>query len=239
MVGKAAHHETLINLLSSIMRYLFAITLLSILVLVIAWQPNTQLSFWQQDISNTEHRSTETNNINKKITVSQQAPETEEHTRQRYQQTDTSFEDFIPDAAAIESMQQARLKGDPRAPKLADHHERETPTEEELGDHEQYLEYERRQQKRVYRAYVDASKIKTAQLRSMIEQGKAEGISPEEIAFAEEKIRGIEEMAAKLQQDYPDIMEDSYQPPADWLIENLGKEDNSIKTEEVEANIEQ
>lgn len=136
-------------------------------------------------------------------------------------------------------MQKDRLEGDSRAPKLGKHHERETPTEAELGDHEQYLKYERRQQKRIYRAYVDASKIKTVQLRSMIEQGKTEGVSAAEIEFAEEKIRGIEEMAITLQQDFPEIMDDSYQPPADWLIENLGKDDNSIKSDQTKANIAQ
>jgi hypothetical protein len=81
--------------------------------------------------------------------------------------------------------------------------------------------------------------VKTTQLRTMIEKGKAEGISEEEIAFAEEKIRGIEEMAIQLQQDYPDIMQDSYQPPADWLIENLGKDEDSVKSNEPDANIAQ
>ena len=73
----------------------------------------------------------------------------------------------------------------------------------------------------------------------MIEKGKTEGVSPEEIAFAEDKIRGIEEMAIKLQQDHPDIMETSYQPPADWLIESLGKDDNPIKSTETQAQIAQ
>ena len=68
----------------------------------------------------------------------------------------------IPDPDAVASMRQARLKGDPRAPSLKEHHKRETPTEEELGNHERYLEYELRQKKRTYRAYVEASKIKTA-----------------------------------------------------------------------------
>lgn len=221
------------------MRYLLAISLLSILVLIIAWQPNTELSFWQDSLSSTDRHQADRQNDPALSKFSNEALAGDKPHDSDDEFPEDLSEDFIPDPKAIESMQQARLKGDPRAPKLGKHHEREVPTEEELGDHEQYLEYERRQQKRVYRAYVDASKIKTAQLRSMIEQGKAEGISPEEIAFAEDKIKGIEEMAAKLQQDYPDIMEDSYQPPADWLIENLGKDDDSIKSEESKANIEQ
>ncbi len=70
----------------------------------------------------------------------------------------------------------------------------------------------------------------------MIERGKAEGVSAEQIASAEDKIRGIEEMATQLQQDYPDIMEDSYQPPADWLIENLGKDADSTQSESSTSN---
>jgi hypothetical protein len=46
-------------------------------------------------------------------------------------------------------------------------------------------------------------------------------------------------MAIQLQQDHPDIMEDNYQPPADWLIENLGKDDDSIKSNDSEASIAQ
>ena len=35
---------------------------------------------------------------------------------------------------------------------------------------------------------------------------------------------------SRLQQDPPDIINERYQPPADWLTETLGKDDNSIKT---------
>ncbi len=222
------------------MRYLFGITILSILVLFIAWQPTSQLEFWQDSVSEpTPSQDSRNNGIAPSSSTTSQSSSTEQPSGQSDSNSDDIIENFTPNPEAVASMRQARLKGDPRAPKLGEHHARETPTEEELGDHEQYLEYERRQQKRVFRAYVEASKIKTAQLRSMIEKGKAEGISAEEIKFAEDKIRGIEEMAITLQQEHPDIMEDSYQPPADWLIENLGKSDDSIKTAESEANIEQ
>lgn len=215
------------------MRALFAITILSVFVLVFIWQPNSQLMFWQKGSSESSILQTDKNNDSTTLNnITSKALTAESADAQYDGARDEIIEDFIPNPEAVASMRQARIEGDPRAPALGQHHEREVPSEAELGDHEQYLEYERRQQKRVYRAYVEASKVKTAQLRSMIEQGKAEGVSPEEIAFAEEKIRGIEEMAITLQQDHPDIMEDSYEPPADWLIENLGKEDDSIKTDE-------
>jgi hypothetical protein len=85
----------------------------------------------------------------------------------------------------------------------------------------------------VYRAYVEAAKIKTAEIRKMIEQGKEGGISDEEIAFAEAKIQGIEDMAAQLQQEHPDIMQDEYKPADDWLIDNLGVSDPQTDEENV------
>jgi hypothetical protein len=221
------------------MRIFLAITTLAIASLIIFWQPDSQILFWQESSphANVLHGGSKSSAIDSQSSKKQSLEE--ENIITDDGRRDDLIEDFIPDPEAVASMRQARLEGDSRAPNLAPNHEREKPTEDELVDHEQYLEYERRQQKRVYRAYVEASKIKTTQLRSMIEQGKEEGISAEEIAFAEEKIRGIEEMAMTLQQDYPDIMEDSYQPPADWLIENLGKDDDSIKTDESTANIAQ
>ena len=208
--------------------------------LIIFWQPDAKILFWQESISDSIASKNEAKNSTVILPSRINQVQTEEKSTPQYEsKRDEIVEDFIPNPEAVASMRQARLEGDPRAPKLGNHHEREKPTEEELGDHEQYLEYERRQQKRVFRAYVEASKVKTAQLRSMIEKGKTEGVSPEEIAFAEDKIRGIEEMAIKLQQDHPDIMETSYQPPADWLIESLGKDDNPIKSTETQAQIAQ
>lgn len=227
------------------MRTFLAITLLTMTGIIIFWQPDSKIFFWQDSFSktNTAHSDVQKITSGKSaITADKSAhPTTAEKTDDGLydDNRDDIIDDFIPNPEAVAAMRQARLEGDPRAPKLGTHHEREIPTEEELGDHEQYLEYERRQQKRIYRAYVDASKIKTAQLRSMIEQGKTEGVSAAEIAFAEEKIRGIEEMAIKLQQDHPDIMDSSYQPPADWLIENLGKDDNSNKSDETKVDIAQ
>ncbi|MEH6449293.1 MAG: hypothetical protein V7765_11525 [Oleispira sp.] len=222
------------------MRFFFALSILCVFTLVFFWQPDSQLAFWQDGLSPSEFSQVEAKNgaLNS-YNTSAQNPLTEQSGALLADKRDDIIEDFIPNPKTVASLRQARLEGDPRTPNLAPNHEREKPSAEELGDHDQYVEYEKRQQKRVYRAYVEASKIKTAQLRSMIERGKAEGVSAEEIAFAEEKIRGIEEMAITLQQDHPDIMEDSYQPPADWLIESLGQDDNSIKSDESDANIAQ
>ena len=222
------------------MRILIVILSLVMACLIIFWQSDSQILFWQESSESSKYEILKANDQSASAINAAQAASKETSRGVEYDVQGSQFyeEAFTPNPAAIASMRQARLEGDPRAPKLGEYHEREIPTKEELGDHEQYLEYERRQQKRVYRAYVDASKIKTTQLRSMIEKGKVEGISAEEIAFAEDKIRGIEEMAIKLQQDYPDIMEDSYQPPADWLIENLGQNDDSNKTDKSTPKID-
>ncbi len=218
------------------MRIFLAIIALSIVSLIIFWQPNSKIAFWQQSHNELNSISQQASHKPVKTPSNIQAVSTNETDDSAQYDFTIDEETFIPNPEAVASLRQARLEGDSRTPNLAPNHEREKPTEEELGDHEQYLEYERRQQKRVYRAYVEASKIKTARIRSMIERGKAEGVSAEQIASAEDKIRGIEEMATQLQQDYPDIMEDSYQPPADWLIENLGKDADSTQSESSTSN---
>lgn len=137
------------------------------------------------------------------------------------------------DPYAIDSLSNARIHGDARTPPLNKTRSRdELPTEEQLEDPEQYFEYEQRQSKRVYRAFVEASKVKVARIREMIEQGKEAGVPQADIDFAEEKIRSIEEAAANLQEQFPDIMEDTYQPPSDWLLENSDDDGETADTAE-------
>jgi hypothetical protein len=220
------------------MRIIIVITALSIAGLLIFWQPNTQILFWSESSANSNNSYSGANNSLPEPSNSTNHASIKEGNSTQYDgRRNAAIKTFIPNPEAVASLRQARLEGDSRTPNLAPNHEREQPSAEALVDHEQYLEYERRQQKRVYRAYVEASKIKTTQLRSMIEQGKAEDVSDEDIAFAEEKIRGIEQMAMSLQQDYPDIMEDSYQPPADWLLENSGEDDGFIKSDHSAAKL--
>lgn len=219
------------------MRYFFFMIILSAIALTFIWQPSYKLTFLEKKTSAENTDQGDSANV---AMTSKSAPEKVHSAEPQYDVNwDHGIKDFVPNPEAIASMRQARMEGDPRAPKLGKSPEREKPTKEELTDHGQYLEYERRQQKRMFRAYVEASKIKTAKIRSIIEQGKTAGISAEQISAAEDKIRGIEDMATQLQQDYPDIMEVSYQPPADWLIENLGKDEDSVKTAESNAHAEQ
>ena len=130
------------------------------------------------------------------------------------------------DQQAIASFRDSIENGDPRAPALNQSRQRdEEPSPEQLEDPQQYEQYERRQQMRVYRAYVEASKSKVAELEKMIERGQREGVDEEQLEFARNKIKGIQEMAEELKREYPDIMEDNYAPADDWLTNNLGVED--------------
>lgn len=130
------------------------------------------------------------------------------------------------DSQAIASFRDSIKNGDPRAPALNQSRQRdEEPTAAQLEDPQLYEQFERRQQMRVYRAYVEASKSKVAELETMIERGQREGVDEEQIEFARAKIKGIQEMAEELKRDYPDIMESSYAPADDWLTNNLGVED--------------
>lgn len=134
--------------------------------------------------------------------------------------------EFDLDEQAIESLRDSLENGDPRAPALNRSRQRdEVPTAAQLEDPDLYAAYERRQQNRVYRAYVEASKVKVAELEKMIERGKREGVSEEQIKFAEDKIAGIKNMAAELQRDHPEIMQDDLAPKDDWLVDNLGVSD--------------
>ena len=68
------------------------------------------------------------------------------------------IEQWQPDPQAVESLRRSMEEGDPRAPPIARREtEREMPTEAELADPELYLQYETRQQQKVYASFVQAS----------------------------------------------------------------------------------
>jgi len=102
---------------------------------------------------------------------------------------------------AVLSMAEAREHGDDRAPPMAPRHgeDREPPTQAELDDPARYQQYSERQERRVYSAYVKAADGLLPQLDRDIARARAEGgITPEQIAKAEEKRRRIAEMQAEL-----------------------------------------
>ena len=109
------------------------------------------------------------------------------------------------DPAKIESLRNARENGDPRTPPIKRQAARELPTPEELADPELYSQYEQRQENKFFAAYVRAVDGKVASIRAVVEQGKQHGMSEEDIAMAEAKIKGIQDMAARILKEKPDV----------------------------------
>lgn len=131
------------------------------------------------------------------IIAAQQAPQAAEETQ--------DVSELDPDAIA--SLQQAREQGDERAPQIHSSTPRQAPAADVIADEIAYADYETTQQKKMYRAYVEAAKDKVVLLNRYIAKAKQQGdIAPEEIAAAQEKVRGIEEMAARLQRENPDLI---------------------------------
>ena len=107
---------------------------------------------------------------------------------------------------AAVSLAETRLHGDPEAPPIARNEApRERPTDAELADPKAYQAYETRQTMRTYASYIGAVDKELPRLREDIERGRAMGIPAEEIAKAEEKARGMEQMRAQLLKDHPEL----------------------------------
>lgn len=100
---------------------------------------------------------------------------------------------------AAESMGSAREYGDARQPALQRDAPREVPTAAELADPAAYQRYEARQNQRLQRAYVKAADAEIPRLQQDIEQARAQGMTPEQIAEGEEKLRRIQAMRDQLQ----------------------------------------
>lgn len=115
-------------------------------------------------------------------------------------------EDITPlDSFAIESMENARLHGDDRAPPIVRGAQGESATPEELESPELYLEYESRQERKIYKAYVEAADIKIEVLEEQIAIAQERGMAEEELEVGIEKVRRIKEMKAQLLSDNPDL----------------------------------
>lgn len=106
---------------------------------------------------------------------------------------------------AAETLLQSRLHGDARAPAVVRSAEREPPTAAELATPEAYQRYEARQNERLYRSYVKAADGEIPKLQEQIAKGKAQGLTPEQIAEGEEKLRRIEAMRNQLMSDHPEL----------------------------------
>lgn len=113
---------------------------------------------------------------------------------------DSALPDMAPSPIdATQSMSNAREHGDMRQPALQRDAPREMPTAAELADPEAYQRYEARQNERLHKAYVKAADAEIPRLQKDIEQARQAGMSPEQLAEGEEKLRRIQAMRDQLQ----------------------------------------
>lgn len=110
------------------------------------------------------------------------------------------------DSDAAVSLRESFLHGDPNAPKLyRDPTPQEQATPEELADPKLYAQYEARQNMRLYKAYVAAAETEIPRLQQDIAKAKAMGLTKEQIAEGEEKLRRIQAMRDQLMSEHPEI----------------------------------
>ena len=101
---------------------------------------------------------------------------------------------------ASQSLRDTYAQGDSRMPPIERSPEAESPTEAELSSPEQYKQYETRQTRRIYQAYLKATDSELPLMQQQLEQGKQSGVAPAEIAKMEEKIRRMSDMRQQVQQ---------------------------------------
>lgn len=112
----------------------------------------------------------------------------------------------MPVVDGVEALRQSRLEGDARSPSVVRSTvTREEPTAAELADPDAYQRYEARQNERLYRSYVKAADAEIPKLQEQLSKGKQGGLTPEQIAEGEEKLRRIEEMRNQLMSDHPEL----------------------------------
>ncbi|MBD1581468.1 hypothetical protein [Pseudoalteromonas sp. S16_S37] len=71
----------------------------------------------------------------------------------------------------------------------------------DLDDYESYQAYGDEQERKLKQAFIIAAKDKVKRLEALLQRGREEGISEEELTFAENKIAGIKQMSEQLQQE--------------------------------------
>lgn len=116
-------------------------------------------------------------------------------------------EHYVLDQYAIDSMADARINGDDRAPPIGQSVESERPSAEELESPELYLEYESRQEKKIYKAYIEAADVKIEMLEAQIAMAKEQGLSKEELEVGIEKVKRIKNMKEQLLLENPDLQQ--------------------------------
>ena len=74
----------------------------------------------------------------------------------------------------------------------------------DLNDHEQYQAYTDARERALKQEFIAAVQTKVEKLEALLERGRAEGISQDELDFAVEKINGLKAMRQKIQQELLD-----------------------------------
>ena len=114
----------------------------------------------------------------------------------------------VPSARAVAALRESMENGDPRTPPLArSTNLREMPSAEELADPGLYQQYEMRQKQQVYASFVTAANRKIGELESLIEQGEAFGIDPEQLAEGQRKLAGLMAQRDQLLEQHPELVE--------------------------------
>ncbi|BBN80859.1 hypothetical protein PA25_08440 [Pseudoalteromonas sp. A25] len=80
-------------------------------------------------------------------------------------------------------------------------HTTSTSYQGDLSDYESYQAYGDQQERELKQAFIIAAKDKVKRLQALIERGREQGISEEELKFAESKVNGIMQMSEKLEQE--------------------------------------
>ena len=110
------------------------------------------------------------------------------------------------DQYAIASLQQTRLNGDSRAPKLREKDwERELPTAEELADPEKYQAYEQKNEEQVQRAFIAAAAERIPEIEQAIVEAEERGLDPVQLQDGISKLEKIKAMQAQLKAKFADV----------------------------------
>ncbi|WP_431046064.1 hypothetical protein [Roseateles sp. L2-2] len=99
------------------------------------------------------------------------------------------------------SLADSRVAGDDRTPPIQRAGEEAATPAWQLDNHPAYARREQDRHQAVQRAFVDAADRELPLLDRQIEQGRAMGVPPDQLAKGEEKRRRIAEMRARMQAD--------------------------------------
>ncbi len=110
------------------------------------------------------------------------------------------------DEVAIDSLRNARVHGDERAPPIdRSEIDEEMPTADELRDEAQYHQYEQRQEMKLKAAFVTAATPRLKVLDEQLDTMRTHGMSAAAIAEAQAKRDALAQMTLRLQHMHPEL----------------------------------